>query len=74
MWVIALAIVNLSLFAAAAGSLILSAGCEWVGCRHQLGWLRGVAASLRWAARAFTVLLVLAVLGSVVLLAVEFLR
>jgi len=71
--ILVVAIVNLFLFAAAAGSLFLSVGCGWASQRLGSSWLRGVAAGLLWAARAATALLVLAVLISAALFSAQFL-
>jgi hypothetical protein len=73
MWLIPLAIVNLALLAAAAGTLLLSLGCAWLAERRGGGWLNGCAAALRVAARVFTLALVVAVLASTALLVLAWL-
>jgi hypothetical protein len=74
MWLIWLAIVNLALFTAAAGALLLSLGCAWLARRRGGGWLGRLAAALRVAAGGFTLALVVAVLGSAVLIVLALLR
>ncbi len=71
---IVLAIVNLSLFVAAALAVLLSKAIEkWLARHDTPGW-RALASSTRWLGRALTLLLIVAVLGTALAMVVAMLR
>lgn len=71
---IILAIVNLGLFVAAAGLVLLSAACDKLAHRYDTPGWHSLASATRWLGGALTLLLILAVLGTALSVVVAMLR